>query len=60
VHNCVDTLLDAIQYAGVVKNDRQFRWVLVRNPEIDRDNPRTEVAIGDLDGWREYMRKEVA
>lgn len=60
VHNCTDTLLDALQYAGLVQNDRQFKWVLTRNPEIDRENPRVEVTIGALGEWEEYMRQCLA
>lgn len=60
VHNCTDTLLDSLQYAGLIKNDRQFKWVLTRSPQIDKENPRAELVVGDLGEWVDYMRKEVA
>ena len=55
VHNCTDTLLDSLQYSGIVKNDRQFRWVLTRCAGVDRCNPRTVITIGLLDELKQEL-----
>lgn len=45
IHNYPKSLYDALEKAGVVKNDTQFKPVVLMGAEVDRENPRVEVEI---------------
>lgn len=59
-HNCLDTMLDAIQYSALIKNDRQFRWTLIYCPGIDKAHPRTIVTMGPIDELPDWLQIKVS
>jgi len=45
-HNQMATIFDALEFAGVIKNDRQIaNWTCCVG--FDRNNPRVEIKVGE-------------
>lgn len=44
-HNCEAVIFDALEYAGVIKNDRQIEWWQGSAIGIDKDKPRVQIIL---------------
>ncbi len=54
--NCIKSLQDSLQHAGLVPNDRQIEDVRAWKAGIDRENPRTMVTIGALNERHDFIK----
>jgi len=57
--NTIKSMQDSLQYAGVVKNDRQIRRTGVYEIGIDKANPRTVITVGSLELWQQWIMTQI-